>query len=376
VNPPFRILLALTSHGLGHLTRSLEVASELRALVPGVEFVVATTIPEARVAQGLAPPFEHRAVAYEPGTLQRSCFELDVAGTREAYRRFLGERETRLAEEEDFLKASGCAAVVSDIPALPIRAARALGLPAIGISNFTWDWILAPLVAGSAVADAPQILAEDYARGTFHLHLPFGPGVSPFPRAEAAPLVSRRARLAPSEVRRRLGLPLEDDRSLVVVCPGGWQPQGWSDIHVPGCAGYRFVTVGDLPITADAPLHALGHDLPSGIAFTDLVAAAELVLAKPGYGIASECASHRTVLVAIERPGFRETPLLLAELASMGPVGEMTLSDFFAGDWEVGLRSATKPDAAWSPLPGDGAVRVARRLGELLDLVGPQPAAV
>jgi L-arabinokinase len=353
---PPRILLALTSHGLGHLTRSLEIATELRALDSRVEFVVATTIPEARVARGLAPPFDYRAVDYEPGTLQRSCFELE--------------------QEKRFLRASGCTAVVSDIPALPIRAGRALGLPAIGISNFTWDWILEPLFAGSEVEDTTEILADDYAQGTLHLRLPFGPATSPFPRSEAAPLVSRRATLSPLEVRRRLRLPLEDDRSLVIVCPGGWEPHGWNEIHVPECSGFRFVTVGDLPISADAPLHALAHDLPTGIAFTDLVAAADLVLAKPGYGIASECAAHRTALVAIERPHFRETPILLDACRRMGPSCEISLLDFFSGDWEGALRTTIQSVVAWTPPPADGGRQVARRLAELLDLRDSQPAGV
>jgi L-arabinokinase len=360
--------------GLGHLTRSLEIATELRALDSRVEFVVATTIPEARVARGLAPPFDYRAVDYEPGTLQRSCFELDVTGTRAAYRRFLGKREERLEQEKRFLRASGCTAVVSDIPALPIRAGRALGLPAIGISNFTWDWILEPLFAGSEVEDTTEILADDYAQGTLHLRLPFGPATSPFPRSEAAPLVSRRATLSPLEVRRRLRLPLEDDRFLVIVCPGGWEPHGWNEIHVPECSGFRFVTVGDLPISADAPLHALAHDLPTGIAFTDLVAAADLVLAKPGYGIASECAAHRTALVAIERTHFRETPLLLDACRRMGPSCEISLLDFFSGDWEGALSTAIQSGVAWAPPPADGAGQVARRLAELLDLRDSRPA--
>jgi len=365
---PPRILLALTSHGLGHLTRSLEIASELRSLDSRIEFVVATTVPEARVARGLAPPFAYRPVDYEPGTLQRSCFELDVTGTRAAYRRFVGEREERLEQEQRFLRASGCNAVLSDIPALPIRAGRALGLPAIGIANFTWDWILEPLLAGTEVADTTKILADDYAEGTLQLRLPFGPDGSPFPRSEPAPLVSRRATLSPSEVRRRLRLPPKDERALVIVCPGGWEPSGWKAIRVPGCPGFRFVTVGDLPISADAPLHALAHDLPAGIAFTDLVAAADLVLAKPGYGIASECMAHQTAFVAIERPDFRETPILLEACHRMGPSAEMSLADFFAGCWEGALRSALESGTAWTPVPSDGASQVARRVAQLLEL--------
>jgi len=360
-------MLALTSHGLGHLTRSLAVGRELRRLHPEVSLVVATTVPEARVARDLPPPFVHRAVDYEPGTSQRNCFELDAAGTRETYRRFLGERDERLRREKRFLREAACTAVVSDIPALPVRAASQLGLPAVGLANFTWDWILEPFFSGSGADSVPEILASDYASGSVHLRLPFGPETSPFPRSEPVPLVSRRATLEAAELRRLLGLP-EEDAFLAVVCPGGWNADAWSPIHVPGCEGFRFLTVGDLPVTAEAPLRSLAHDLPAGVSFPDLVAAADVVLAKPGYGIASECLAHRTALVAIERPGFREAPLLVGQFRDLGPGAELSLADFFAGSWERSLRDALACETPWAPVSPDATRRVAERLGELLEL--------
>jgi len=365
-----RLLFALTSHGLGHLTRSLALARELRERVPDLALDIATTVPEERVAVDLAPPFGYRPVAYEPGTPQRNAFELDLPALREAYARLAAEHDARLEEELSWLRHSGCCAVVSDIPALPVRAAARLGLPAIGVANFTWDWILEPLLAGTDAAPALDLLREDYACGDLHLLLPFGPASSPFPECEPAPLIHRRATLAPEAVRAGLGLPARDERKLVLVCPGGWDPDGWGAIDVSGCEGMRFVTVGDLPVRAEAPLLALPHALAPGLRFPDLVAAADLVLAKPGYGIASECAAHRTALVSIERPLFREAPLLVSAFARLGPGAQMTLADFFAGRWEPALRSAIACAMPWSPPPADAAGQVARRVAERLGLAG------
>lgn len=363
-----RVLFALTSHGLGHLTRSLAVARALRVHWPQLELVIATTVPRARVALDLPEPFGWRPVDYEPGTVQRSCFELDAGATRDAYLRFASERGARLEQEIRYLREAGCCAVVSDVPALAVAAAAALGLPAIGLANFTWDWVLEPLLAGSEAEPIRLRLAEDYAQGTLHLRLPFGPETSPFPRSEPAPLVCRRARLTPRELRARLGLPPQEGRRLVVVCPGGWDPDAWSPIQVRGCDGFRFVTVGDLPVRADAPLTSLPHALREGVSFPDLVAAADLVLAKPGYGIASECVAHRAALVAVERPAFRETPVLLQAFRALGPCADLSLEDFFAGRWESALRAAACDATPWAPLQDDGDARVARRIGEAIGL--------
>jgi L-arabinokinase len=363
-----RILFALSSHGLGHVTRSLAIARELREAYPAVEILLASAVPRQRLERELPPPFGYRAVNYEPGTLQRNCFELDVAGTRAAYARWFAERPARLAAEREFLQEQGVAGVVSDIPALPVCAAGELGLPAVGVGNFTWDWILAPLLKDSELAWVPEALAADYARGTAYLRLPFSAPHSPFPRSELAPLVHRRARLSAVEVRRRLGLPAQDPLPLVVVCPGGWDPDGWTPIRVRGCSELRLVGVGDLPLSAEGPLHAFPHQLPAGVSLVDLVAAADLVVSKPGYGIASECLAHRVPLVMIERPDFPETPVLAAELAQLAPCTHLSLEDFFAGRWEGALRGVLASATPWAPPAEGGARQVARRIAQLLGL--------
>jgi L-arabinokinase len=360
------VLLALTSHGLGHLTRSLAVACEMRDLEPSLELVVATTIDEARVALELPGPFEYHSRGYEPGTLHQTCFELDVAGTREAYVRYLDQRPQRLESERRFLANTGCAALVADIPALPLRVAADLGLPAVGLSNFSWDWLLQPLLEGSAASGALSLLASDYACGTCHLQLPFGPESSPFPLSEPVPLVCRRARLDRSDVRRRLGLPLREGRPLVMVCPGGWAADGWPPIEVRDGQAMRLLTIGDLPVSSAGPILALPHELPSGLGFPDLVNAADLLLAKPGYGVASECVLHRTPFVGIERPGFRETPVLMGQLSAFGPCAELSLGDFFDGRWTGAIREALDSTAAWVDVAEDGARVVAERILALI----------
>jgi len=361
------LLFAINSHGLGHLTRSLAIAREIQSLCPRVQLTLSTAAPKALIAQELSSPFTLRSVEYEPGAVQQSCFETSPTRTRQAYRRFVAERIERLRDEEHYLRATGCTAVISDISALAVRAAANLGLPAVGVSNFTWDWITEPYF-GEPGAEIPQLLADDYSAGTLHLRLPFGPENSPFPRAEPAPLVCRRSRIDARELRRRLDIPTGDGRALAVVCFGGWEPSGWQSIRVVGCEGFRFLTVGDLPIRADAPLVALPHALPAGVCFPDLVAGADVVIAKAGYGIASECAAHRTPLVVVERTHFREAPTLIEAFRKGGRIRELSRSAFFAGDWERSLREIVASDRSWTFPTENGARRLALRLAELLEL--------
>lgn len=362
------LVYAVTAHGLGHWTRSACILNALGALAPSIRWIVSGAFDAATVSRSLTVPYRLRQQTYEIGAAHGNCFELDEAGTRGLYARFFQERESRLTEEVAFLRKTGAQAVLTDIPALPVRAAAELGLPVIGISNFTWDWVLEPIFAGTTLEWIPRALAEDYSVGTRHLRLPFGPELSPFAASEPAPLLGRHARMTPAQVRSQLELPSNDGRRLVLVCPGGWQASDWPDVSVPDCAGYRFVTVGDLPITFRAPSLALPHELPAPLTFPDLVAASDMVIAKPGYGIASECLLHRTPMIAVERPRFRETPVLLSAMRRLGPTGELSLEDFFRGRWEPAIEALLASTTPWGEIPEDGAHQVATRLADLLAL--------
>jgi hypothetical protein len=72
-------------------------------------------------------------------------------------------------------------------------------------------------------------------------------------------------------------------------------------------------------------------------------------------------------MLTIERPAFRETPVLLKEFRRLGPCAEISLADFFAGRWERAILEVLESGMEWTPSPPGGAARVAERLLSLLD---------
>ena len=57
--------------------------------------------------------------------------------------------------------------------------------------------------------------------------------------------------------------------------------------------------------------------LPDGLKHEDIVAAADVVVSKPGYGIVSECAAHRTPLLYTSRGRFAEYDVMVTEMPKM-----------------------------------------------------------
>lgn len=352
---------ALTSHGLGHLTRTLPVLEELQRLRPDLR-LLASTSAEAPWLLANTADVSWRRQSYEPGAIQKNCFEVDVDATLLAYEDFRAGYDQRFAAEVDFLRQQRVDCVVSDIPALPVRAAHVLGLPAIGVSNFTWDWILEPWCTHRP--RLVEALAADYRCGNLHIRLPFGPARSAFPKVVDGPLLARRASLQPELVKRRLGI---GDAPMGLVCPGGWAAEGWPEIHAE-VGRLQLVTVGNLPISSTGPVLALPHALPSGMGFPDLVNAADVLIGKPGYGLASECLAHRVPFVMIERPNFRETEYLVPQFSAMGKCANLSLSDFFAGDWMASITMALNDDTEWAPLTRAPEQAIAREVSAALGL--------
>ncbi len=345
-----KILYAITAHGFGHATRACMIAGLLQRHFPQLDItfstaVAGTAMQRFATSSGIQR-LEQRHQDYEPGLIQRTCFELDAAATRASYRRLAEQLEQRVAAETDFLAAGGFDAVLSDVAAIPVAAAARLGLPTAVIGNFSWDWILEPLFENQP--DLMEYLGDmrsQYRHAAMYFRLPLHADAHPFERLREAPMIGRRSHLSRSEVLSRLNIS-EDQRPLVLVAVGGWEAAEIGRVTIKGCRDYRFLVVGDLPVSApETTLLNVPFSLTAGVHFQDLVAAADAGIVKPGYGTCAEFIVNAGRMVGITRNDNREAPVLAAATGQYIPYCPLSLEDFFSGDWEPALNRimAAKP---------------------------------
>jgi len=343
-----------TGHGYGHMTRLCEVLRELRGRAPGLPITFTGTLPEQLVRRAVTTSLAFRPVATDVGLVQRDALEIDEAASAVRCAEFDATWEARVSAEVDFLRASRARLVVADIPALPFEAAARAGIPAVGVSNFSWDWIYRHLARRhpSLTASADRA-ARAYARATLLLELPFAGDLSAFPRREPVGFVARRPRLLRAEARRRLGL---DDRPAVLVSFGGVGLPGLTPEVLSREAAFRFVFPEELEVER---LEALGLHYP------DVVGAVDAVVTKPGYGIVTDAIAAGTRMVYTERGDFPEYPIMVAEMQrhlACVHVGNEELRHGRIGDALRRVLALPLP-----PRPAlDGAARAAARLLELL----------
>jgi hypothetical protein len=188
-------------------------------------------------------------------------------------------------------------------------------------------------------------------------------GFATVPQVSDVPFVARHARpdLTAADVKRELSLPL--DKPLALVSFGAYGVAGLDldrldcldDFHVAMTAAD--VDMGQL----HGPIFGINEEdiYARGLRYVDLVAAADVVVTKPGYGIIADCVANKTAMLYTSRGRFVEYDVMVEEMPRYLRCQFIDLESFLAGRWREALRSLiAQPPPPESPRT-DGAEVVA-----------------
>jgi len=352
----------VSGHGFGHATRTAEVWRAVRVLERDLFIAVVSSAPERISRAAVGEPLEYRALQCDVGLAQKDALSIDEEATVERWRAFEAGTRARVGREADWLGRARARVVLADIPPLAFEAAAAAGVPSVGLSNFSWDWIYAHNARRvPALTEAAARAREAYEKADLLLELPFAGDLSAFPRRERIPMVARRQRRDRAQTRHALGLERE---TAVLLSFGGIGLPGFDPSVLKPLRQYRFL------------LETERHDLPPNVlavtgrlleekelVFLDLVGAADVVVSKPGYGIVTDCIAARTPLVYTDRGDFPEYPIMVAEMPRYLSTAYVSNEDLRMGRLDEAIRAVR---SAPLPPPPDmsGAEVAARRLLE------------
>jgi L-arabinokinase len=235
----------------------------------------------------------------------------------------------------------------------------------VAVSNFSWDWIYAPYVA-----EAPEFrwlydwLRAAYGQADLLLRLPFAGDLSAFRTIEDLPLVSRLPSRSRAEVRAQLGL--ADRARLVLLSFGGLGLEQFDPAPLAALERYTFVA-SPLEIRVDRPRPSNVVLVPTEQDnYVDLIAAADLVVSKPGFGIVANCLALRVPLLYTERGAFPEFEVLVEGLRQYGRAARIPRTELLAGALGPYLDALLADSRPWPALRTDGAAAAADRLLSLL----------
>ncbi len=354
------VALYVSGHGFGHAVRSAEVA---RALLDEAAHVLIRTDAPQWLFPAEATYVTGEAI--DVGVVQHDGLEFDVDATRQRWLEFGPTLEQRVADEAQLLRDRGVEFVLGDMPPLAFAAAARAGMPSAAVTNFGWDWIYA---AWPHMDEAIRSVQEGYARADLlyrlPLHSPCPDAFPAFRTIEDVPLIARRARRSRQAVRNELGL--HASACVVLISFGAFNADRL-DVAALGAFGtHTFVLTPPISSRLEAvPANVLRlTEQPKD--YVSLLAACDVVVTKPGYGIVADCLANRTAVLFTDRGPFREYDVLAEALQRLGRARYVPRVDVLSGNLGSHLAALSNDTMPWTDLPMDGAQVVARRALERL----------
>jgi L-arabinokinase len=375
-----RIAWYVSGHGFGHASRDIEVLNELGRQQPEIAVTIRTPAPRWIFDLTLTRPVDWRPRESDTGVVQLDSLRLDAAETIHRAEAFHATFDEEVEKEAAWLREESATLVVGDIPPLAFAAAARAGIPSVALGNFTWDWIYEGYREHlSAAARLVPTIREAYSHAALALRLPMAGGFDMFRRVEDLPLIARRARRKRSDVRRQLQLP--DDQPLVLVSFGGYGVSQIDLTRLSRLVGYTILMTSDVTANrrADDPSGIERALLPgiieqideralysSGLRYEDLVAAVDIVVTKPGYGIIAECIANETAILYTSRGHFVEYDVLVREMPRWLRTEFISNEDLLGGRWQDALDRLRKAPPPPERIDTDGAERAVERIAGMI----------
>jgi L-arabinokinase len=332
-----------------------------------------TSVPASFVEQSATVPIELQQAETETGVVQIDSLHIDEGATARRAAAFHDDFNARADAEAEVLRELGATLVVADVPPLACAAAVRAGVPSVVLGNFTWDWIYAGFpqfeTTAPGVIDA---IGDAYGRATRALRLPLHGGFETMRTVvRDVPFIARKSHRDREDARRILGLGTED--TAVLVSFGG------DGVRLDHHAILRdnpirmILTDGHSPPGGDSanPLRLTPRMLSDRrLRYEDLVAAADVVISKPGYGIVSECIANGTALLYTPRSRFAEQDVFEREMPAVLRCRRIAADDLLAGRWREPIeallaqpRPATVPATDGATVAADEILRTTEELG-------------
>lgn len=351
----------VTSHGFGHLNRSVAVLNRLPEGLP----LVIRCKPDLfdRWRERLTRPARFEPHASDVGALNPpgDSAATDGPGTLDLAARVHAEAMARVEGDAQTLRDEGTAAVLCDAPAVPLVAAKRAGVPGFLLANFTWAEIYTPhaRAIGPGAMRFVHELRADYRAATLVFRAQPALAMRGIGPTEDVGLVVSPGRDRREELRGSLGLSRGEKLVYFYVGRYGQADLGWR--RLGRMDGVHFVGFPPHP-SPDVPnLHVVDPTRWTG---ADLAASADAMLVKAGYGTACEAMAAGTPMIYPPRVGFAEHRALDRALKQWGGGLPASSRAFAELRVEALLRRAFELRPGPPPFPVDGAERVAARLTE------------
>lgn len=362
------VVFYISAHGFGHASRDIEVINEIGRRRPDARIVVRASVPAWFVEASVRVRIELEPLETDTGIVQIDSLRLDEDETARKAAQFYADFDARAEAEAALLRELEPSVVVGDIPPLAFAAAGRAGVRSVALGNFSWDWIYEGYPQFESLA--PGVIATinaAYSSATRALRLPLHGGFDAMRGVtEDIPLIARRSALGREGARRALGLTPEE---AVVLASFGGYGLGLDVAAIANANPFTLIVTGhesreEAGSNSGGRLLRLTSPdlLARGLRYEDLVAASDVVVSKPGYGIVSECIANGAALVYTSRGRFREHDLFVEEMPKVMRCRYLSREDLRSGRWNDAVDAVLAQAQPPQHLATNGADAAAREI--------------
>jgi hypothetical protein len=307
-----KIIIDISAHGYGHLAQCATVLTALKALEPDLETIVRCAHPEATIRRFLGAGVTITLPPPDPTLAMHGPDTVNVPETLRRYTEFLERLEDEIEADRRKLRVLEPALLLSNVGCIGLAAAAREGIRSVGLCSLNWADLLSAYDPEGMVGKLHAMRAAYREADLF---------IQPEPAMPMNFLGDLRRSVAPlwrpsrprQSVLRDAAKAVGGAPRFVLISWGGIESDddfAW----LPRISGVWWIARG-----AVARADILDPD-QIGVPFADLVASADVVVAKVGYGMFVEAAVAGSPVVHPERPDWPETPYLTSWLARHVPV--------------------------------------------------------
>jgi hypothetical protein len=355
----------ISSHGYGHGVRSCNIIRAINENYPRLNLHVISELPASFLLNQIRSTRNPiRARSFDVGMVQLDSIRVDVNATLKKIEQLCFLREELLDQELTFLAEKTIGLVVADIPGLPLEAAALAGIPSIAVGNFGWDWIYSDFMQRDMRwKSIVEMFRAQYGKTDLLLRLPFSEQMSAFRKIEDIPLVATPGLDRRRELAALTGCDPEKKWILLSFTTLDWTEDALA--RVERIHEYEFLTV--LPLQWQRRnIYAVNREQ---MPFSDVLASADAVISKPGFGILSDCIVNDKPLVYADRTDFLEYPILEEAIRRYLRYVHIPAAKLYGGDLRESLDIIWERPAPEMKLQRGGDRIAADRIAGMLRLV-------
>jgi hypothetical protein len=348
-----RILYYITGHGYGHAARACTIANQFSE---GVQLIFRTSLPEMIFREELQRPYSYFPEEFDCGCIQSDGITVDRGKTLKTYMAIAERNAARLEDEARWVGEQKVTGIVSDIPPFALEVARRAGIPGLAVTNFTWYDIYAPYLRENPEFQ-PYLreILRQYRLADVLLELAPGMGMDYFPQRVKMPIVGRSGKNIRPRVQEAYGLNPGKHLGLIYTGNFGMDSIPWKTLEK--FSSWEFFGLYPLP-GSPANYHFVKKERTR---YQDLIASADVMFGKIGYGTVAECLLNGTPLVYLPREDFAEYGALEKGVIEWGHGWKLSRDEYYGLEWEQALEGVLRRKRP-EPMDPQGARVCAREI--------------